>query len=260
MKLSKKISSFLLSSFFMLNLGIAQSKAEWVTIEDNISKSKVIDRHKSNWCWAHSGAKMLEYLGIKGKQAAHVAISAGHNLTSDNAEDISRTVWAVKDILPEGHPLKNLDIHYFYCGQSYFGMLIKPDTILNENDENLILPNGNRARMGGEMVNAHFSESEFLRTSLEKGRPVLAKLTGGVYGNVGHIVVITGIDWKNFSMPQQLSMLPKELVNIYFPDGIPAYTINKIRYWDSNRGEVIEDFTQSFANKVASYAGFDINA
>ena len=110
--------------------------------------------------------------------------------------------------------------------------------------------------MEGLLIDRHFSESKFLKTSLEKGRPVLAKLTGGIYGNEGHIVVITGIDYKALSIP----MLPENLLKIFFPDGVPEYTINKIRYWDSNQGEVIEDFPKSFANKVASYSGFDVNA
>ena len=244
----------------MLNIGITQSNAEWITLRGNISKRSITDSLKSKWCWAYSGAKMLEYLGITGKQAAHVAISAGHDLKSDEAEDISRTVWAVRDILPECHPLKNLDINHFHCGKSCFGILIKIDKIIDTNKKSILLPDGNCARMEGDVLDFNFSESEFLKTSFEKSRPVLAKLTGGIYGNEGHIVVITGIEWEKFSIPEPLKMFPKELINAFFPNGIPTYIINKIRYWDVNRGEVTEDFVQSFATKVISYAGFDINA
>lgn len=196
---------------------------------------------------------MLEYLGVEGKKAFDVALAAGHDLQSNNAEDISKTVWAIRDILPDNHPLKASDINYFRCGRSHFGMLIKPDTIIDTDTQKFVLPDGNYARVEGEIIDFKFSEAEFLKTSLEKNGPVLAKI---ICGNAGRFVLITGIDYKEFSIPESLKRLP--IFNMLFPDGVPAYAINAISYWDKNRGEVIEDFKQEFSRKVVSYAGFDI--
>lgn len=218
LKTSRKISSFLMS-VVIASLSTIPSKAVWHTVGDNVNKERVVQDTKRNWCWAYSGAKLLEYLGVTGINAGFVAMSAGHNLNSDRTNGLISTLNAVRNLLPAGHRIKNsnfLSLQQFNDGK---GQLVEISN--TSSSERRQTKAGYMPVMTGILKSKDFSEIIFLLGSLQKRVPILAS-----FGEI-HVVLVTGLE----------------------------PTINKIRYWDLNRGEVEENFGE-FTNKRVAYATF----
>ena len=219
LKTSKKISSFLMSLAVTASFSIIPSKGVWFTIGDNVNKARVVQHTKHNWCWAYSGAKMLECLGVTGINAGFVAMSAGHSLNSDRANGLISTLNAVRNLLPLNHLNKNskfLSLQQFNNGN---GLLVEiSNTSSSERRQTKV---GSMPVMNGIIKDRNFPEIIFLLGKLKKGTPILVSL------DETHVVLVTGL----------------------------VSTTHRIRYWDSNRGEVEEDFDE-FTNKRAAYATF----
>lgn len=252
----------------MMNAGINQSKAIWITVGNNINKNKIVNCSKRCWCWAYAGEKMLECLGVRGKQAGHVALTAGHGLGSDNTEDMSVTAWAIKKLLPNSHPLKNAEVYNlcrktlsgfdgFFAGCS--GILSKIVKIIDTNTEKSTLPNGQYARVEGIGCDFNFSELEFLKHCLSRNEPVLARIEES---GQSRIVLITGVDYKKVkdleTYSEWLELLSYKNMNIYLRSQIDdiseSYVIDRVRYWSDDRGEVEESYEKVFSKKARSYS------
>lgn len=200
-------------------ISIIPSKAVWVTVGDNVNKAMVLQNTKRNWCWAFSGAKMLECLGVTDKDADCVALSAGHDLLSDRGEGLVSTLNVVRNLLPLAHQNKNSNFLSLRQLNNGSGTLMRIDQILQIRTST---EGGNKPYMMGKVIHQDFPEVIFLANSLRKGVPVLANL------NNVHVVLVTGLEIDR----------------------------NRIRYWDLNRGEVEENFIGEFTNNRTAYATF----
>ncbi len=200
------------------SLSAIPSKAAWYTVGNNVNMARVVQNNKRNWCWAYSGVKMLECLGINNMQAVNVAISARHTAASDNPEGLGAALQAVKNLLPQGHAMERLNLLTLRNFNNNSGELARIDRILNIR---INTPNGAMPLMATTVLNANVPEVIFIVNSLRRGIPVLASINNG-----RHVVLITGLE----------------------PN------MNQIRYWDVNRGEVTENFANNFTNNRVAYA------
>lgn len=221
MKILKKISTFLLSLTLIGSFSTTPSKAEWIKLRSDVSREKVIENNKSNWSWAYSGAKMLEFLGVGNMELNlnQIVHSVGCGLDSDINVGIVLTLNAVRRILPLSHRLKKWN--YLYLR----GENRKLHKIPNRELSSYYSADKDKTSVRAARLGINQNEKLLLMMSLRDNIPILSSIP---QNNKPHVVLITGLECSE----------------------------NKIRYWDSDIGEVEEEFIGGFSNKCTSYVTF----